>query len=80
MQSEHRSKTEQKLHWEEVFSKKKAFFGEKPSDFAKKSFELFRRKEVQVVLELGCGLGRDTLFFARNGLRVTALDYAEIAV
>lgn len=79
MQSEHRSKTEQKLHWEEVFSKKKAFFGEEPSDFAKKPFELIRRKEVQSVLELGRDQGWDTLFFARKDLRVTALDDAEIA-
>jgi SAM-dependent methyltransferase len=75
-----RPKTEQKTHWEEVFSREKAFFGEEPSDFSRKSLELFLRVEVQELLELGCGQGRDTIFFARNGLRVTALDYAEIAV
>lgn len=80
MKCEQRPKTEQKSHWDEVFSKEKAFFGEEPSDFARKSLELFRREGVQSVLELGCGQGRDTFFFARNGLRVTALDYAETAV
>ena len=73
-------KTQQKTHWEEVFSKKKAFFGENPSAFAQKALELFRGQSVHTLLELGCGQGRDTLFFARNGLRVTALDYAETAV
>jgi SAM-dependent methyltransferase len=73
-------KTEQKAHWEEVFSREKAFFGEEPSDFAQKSLELFPREGVHEVLELGCGQGRDTLFFARNGLKMTALDYAETAV
>jgi SAM-dependent methyltransferase len=32
------------------------------------------------VLELGAGQGRDTLYFARQGLQVTALDYAAGAV
>lgn len=80
MQSENRPEKEQKTHWEEVFSTKEAFFGSEPSDFAKKTLELFRREGVCTVLELGCGQGRDTVFFARNGLRMTALDYAETAI
>lgn len=80
MQPENRPKTEQKSHWDEVFSKVTAFFGDEPSDFAKTSLEHFRREGVHAVLELGCGQGRDTFFFARSGLRVTALDYAETAV
>lgn len=70
----------QKSHWDEVFSAEKAFFGEEPSAFAQKCLEVFRRKGVRSVLELGCGQGRDTFYFARNGLRVTALDYADTAV
>lgn len=80
MASEHKSNPEQKTHWEVVFSQKAAFFGEEPSDFAKQSLDLFRREGVHSVLELGCGQGRDTFLFARSGLRVTALDYAEAAV
>lgn len=80
MESEQRPKTEQKSHWDKVFSKDTAFFGEEPSEFAKKSLELLRRKGLHSVLEMGCGQGRDTFFFARGGLRVTALDYAETAI
>lgn len=80
MESEQRPKTEQKSHWDEAFSKDTAFFGEEPSEFAKKSLELLRREGMHSILELGCGQGRDTFFFARNGLRVTALDYAGTAV
>jgi ubiquinone/menaquinone biosynthesis C-methylase UbiE len=29
---------------------------------------------------VGSGQGRDTLFFAQNGLHVTAMDYSETAV
>jgi SAM-dependent methyltransferase len=32
------------------------------------------------VLELGSGHGRDTIFFASNGIEVEALDYSVIAV
>jgi len=74
------SKTEQKSHWDKVFSKERAFFGEESSDFAKKSLELFRREGMHKVLDLGCGQGRDTFLFARSDLQVTALDYSETAV
>jgi SAM-dependent methyltransferase len=35
---------------------------------------------VRSVLELGCGQGRDTFLFVRNGLEVTALDYSNTAI
>ncbi|SDL74808.1 Carboxymuconolactone decarboxylase family protein [Geoalkalibacter ferrihydriticus] len=80
MTSEKRPKTKQKSQWNKVFIEEIAFFGQEPSDFAKKSLELFRHEAVRAVLELGCGQGRDTIFFARNGLHVTALDYSDAAV
>ncbi len=80
MRSEKKKKTEQKLHWDGIFAEETAFFGEEPSDFSRKALELFQREGVREVLELGCGQGRDTFYFARNNLRVAALDYAETAV
>jgi integrase len=35
---------------------------------------------LMMVLELGAGHGRDSIFFASNGLEVEALDYSAIAV
>jgi SAM-dependent methyltransferase len=32
------------------------------------------------ILELGCGQGRDTLFFASKGIDVTALDFSSVAI
>lgn len=80
MKLEHKSKTEQISHWDEVFAQNPAFFGEESSDFAQISLDLFRKEGTRSVLELGCGQGRDTFLFARNGLEVTALDYSETAV
>lgn len=55
-------------------------FGAEPSDPARKALELFQRERIQKILELGGGQGRDTIFFAQNGLQVTVLDYAESGV
>jgi SAM-dependent methyltransferase len=80
MKLEGSSKPEQISHWNEVFAKKPSFFGEEPSDCAQSALALFRKDGIRSVLELGCGQGRDTFLFARNGLAVTALDYSETAV
>ncbi len=36
----------------------------------------FKREGVTKFLELGCGQGRDTLYFARNGFSIYSLDYS----
>jgi len=51
-------------------------FGLDPSLAAKKSLKIFQEKKISKIIELGPGLGRDTIFFARNLLHVTALDYS----
>ncbi|MFQ5917965.1 MAG: class I SAM-dependent methyltransferase [Candidatus Binatia bacterium] len=66
-------------HWDTTFLKKPAMFGEHPSDPAQKALELFQKEGLNKILELGAGQGRDTLFFARSGLQIHALDYAESA-
>jgi SAM-dependent methyltransferase len=49
-----------------------------PSSFARASLERLRAGDR--LFELGCGNGRDALFFARNGLRVVACDQSEVAI
>jgi len=71
---------DQKRHWDEVYSQNREFFGEEPSFFARQAFDLFRAKGVTRVLELGPGQGRDTIYFAENGLEVAGLDYSERSV
>ena len=51
-------------------------FGLEPSIPAKKSLELFKKKNITKIIELGAGLGRDTIFFAQNLIHVNALDYS----
>jgi SAM-dependent methyltransferase len=71
---------DQKQHWDEVYKKNQEFFGEDPSAFARKALALFRKNGVSNLLELGPGQGRDTIFFAENGIAVTGVDYSNQSV
>jgi SAM-dependent methyltransferase len=76
----HETIPEQKKHWDDVFAKNSAFFGEEPSVFAQTSLELFQKEDARLILELGCGQGRDTFLFAQQGFEVTCMDYSETAI
>ena len=52
-------------------------FGNEPSVAAVKSLNFFKGKKI---VELGAGLGRDTIFFAQNSIQVEALDYSQKAI
>ena len=67
---------QQSEHWESNFSSKPEMFGLEPSYSAKKALEVFKRNKIKNILELGAGLGRDTIFFAQNGIYVHAIDYS----
>ena len=68
---------EQSQHWEKNFSSKPEMFGNEPSIAAVQSLNLFKGKKI---VELGAGLGRDTIFFAQNSIQVEALDYSQKAI
>jgi len=65
--------------WDEVYSSDQSFFGENASHFAEMSYNDFKKQGVKKLLELGCGQGRDTIFFASNDLDVHTLDSSIIA-
>ncbi len=67
---------QQSQHWESNFSNKPEMFGFEPSFSAKKALETFKKNNITKIIELGAGLGRDTIFFARNGIYVHAIDYS----
>ena len=67
---------QQSQHWESNFSSKPEMFGFEPSYSAKKALETFKKNNISSIIELGAGLGRDTIFFAQNGIYVHAIDYS----
>lgn len=66
-------------YWDEYY---KTQFGggiTSPSLFAKAMLENYMVKGNSLI-ELGCGNGRDSLYFAENGMNVTGIDASEVAI
>ncbi|MBI5002982.1 class I SAM-dependent methyltransferase [Candidatus Woesearchaeota archaeon] len=51
-----------------------------PTEFAKQCIEFLKDKSRKTVLDLGCGDGRDSIFFAKRGYEVTATDVSPVAL
>jgi len=80
MESEARTLLDaQRRHWEREYAQPDRF-GRAPSFAAEAAAQAFAESGVRRILELGCGHGRDALFFAACGFEVDALDYAPTAV
>ena len=71
---------QQSQHWEKNFLNKPEMFGQEPSKAAISSLKYFKEQNIKKIIELGAGLGRDTLFFAKNSIHTTALDYSPTAI
>jgi ubiquinone/menaquinone biosynthesis C-methylase UbiE len=73
-------RTSQRKQWDTTYASSQDFFGSEPSELALSALKAFRDRGTKTVLELGCGQGRDTWYFAKQGLDVTALDYSEAGI
>jgi len=71
---------QQSNYWEDNFSLKPKMFGLDPSIAAINAIKKFKNENIEEIVELGAGLGRDTIFFAKNKIKVEALDYSLSAV
>ena len=70
-----------KDYWNEYYSQNPVSIDNKPSDFAKYiESEFLYEKNPSHILELGCGNGRDSLFFLSKGYRITAIDGSDVAI
>jgi SAM-dependent methyltransferase len=63
---------------ESQYKKDKSRFKGDSSLFAKYSIKFFPSKSL--ILDLGCGRGRDSQFFLNKGHRVIGIDYSRIAI
>ena len=71
---------QQSQYWEISFSNKPEMFGLEPSIAAKIALKLFKEKKISKIIELGAGLGRDSIYFAKNFIFVEALDYSKTSI
>ncbi|MDA7741839.1 class I SAM-dependent methyltransferase [Pelagibacteraceae bacterium] len=70
----------QEEYWEINYANKPKMFGLAPSFAAEEALKIFKKKNISSIVELGAGLGRDTIYFAKNNIKVEALDYSKTAV
>ncbi|MGE5790744.1 MAG: class I SAM-dependent methyltransferase [Syntrophaceae bacterium] len=68
---------QQQLHWDRAYTAEMDFFGDEPSLAARRAAERFLEAGCSLLLELGAGQGRDTLYLASLGFSVYALEYSE---
>jgi SAM-dependent methyltransferase len=66
----------QQKHWAATFEANPDMYGTDPSAPGLAAAQAFAAAGHRSVLDLGAGQGRDTLYLARQGLHVTALDIA----
>ena len=55
-------------------------FGLEPSIAAIKALKSFKELNIKNIVELGAGLGRDTIYFGKNSINVEALDYSKESI
>jgi len=66
-------------YWNSIYSNLKNI--EKESPFATFIYNDYLSSNAEkTLIELGCGSGRDSMFFAKNKINVTAVDISKIAV
>jgi len=69
---------DQKKHWDKKW---KRVNEELPiHNFTKRSYKLAKEKNAKTLLDIGCGNGRDSIYFADKGLNVTAVDFSKEAI
>lgn len=64
---------DQEGYWETKWENRK---NEPVNNFARRSYSLIKNKGLKILLDLGCGDGRDSIYFAKGGMKVTAVDFS----
>ncbi len=66
--------------YDEKYRSTASYWGMKPSNLVLAVLELAPPERSLRVIDIGCGEGRNAVFFARNGYRVTAFDLSSVGV
>ncbi len=67
-------------YYDKLYESDELFWGSVPTSIARILFQRQPRRGRQTFLDIGCGEGRDAIFFAQNGYRVTAFDLSSAGV
>jgi len=66
-------------YWNDLYSKKN-YFGTGPTILAVYAKKILDKYSLKNILELGCGQGRDSIYFAKLGYSIIASDISENAI
>ncbi|NUP16689.1 MAG: class I SAM-dependent methyltransferase [Streptomyces sp.] len=70
----------QRQHWQATYTTHPGMYGPQPSQAAVYAAGVFAEQGAVRVAELGAGHGRDTLYLARQGFSVEAVDFSATGV
>jgi len=65
--------------YDEKYSNEESYWGKLPSSMARIIFQKHLTGNPRL-LDVGCGEGRDSIFFAQNGCQVTGFDASDVGV
>jgi len=63
-------------YYDDRYREDENYWGRLPSSTARIFFQKFPPAEGQTLIDVGCGQGRDSIFFAQNGYHVTGFDFS----
>ena len=66
-------------YWNNLYAKND-YFGTGPTILAVYAKKILDKYSLKNILELGCGQGRDSIYFAKLGYSIVALDLSENAI
>ena len=72
------TKKDSKAFWDQKYANTKYVFGKKPAKFLAKNYDYI--PPGSQVLDMGMGEGRNAVFLARKGYKVTGIDISSVAV
>ena len=73
-----RKKKDDKSFWDKKYKSSKYIFGKAPAKFLSSNYEYIPRGSS--VLDMGMGEGRNAVFLAHQGYKVTGVDISSVAV
>lgn len=73
-----KTSSDKEAYWNHFYASREALKLSAPSQFA--AFVAQEAGDAHLIIEVGCGTGRDSLFFARHGFDVFAIDGSEAAI
>jgi len=74
-----KAKAEFLAYWNRMYEDKNVF-GTGETKLAKHAQRILEKKSVKNILEIGCGQGRDSIFFSQLGYNVNSFDISPNAI